>query len=119
MDQLEFIAILATPAFLIFWYWQNLRADAAGVFGLLALKDDPEAAKPGGKMGAYRVRTRLAPGAGQRRGPSGPGPRPKKTYKLVDDHERMRRRFRRQDEARYRAKDKAAPLRRRQEEDAY
>jgi hypothetical protein len=31
----------------------------------------------------------------------------------------MRRRFRRQDEARYRAKDKAAPLRRRQEEDAY
>jgi hypothetical protein len=106
MDTLEFLLIVAIFAFVLFWYVQNEEANSEGLIGLLALRDDPEIAKRGPRK-SYRIKDRTA------RKPAGMhDSREKKTsdvtYRQDDEHAHMLRRFRRQDEARYRVKDKAA-----------
>jgi cbb3-type cytochrome oxidase subunit 3 len=105
MDSLEFLLIVAVFAGVLWWYLANERAGAGGLAGLLALKDDPEPAKAEKKK-SYRIKDRPARGAARLRD-SRTDTAPK-TYRSLDDESaRMRQRFRRQDEARYRVKDKA------------
>lgn len=108
METLEFLLTIAVFAAVLFWYLQNARAGADGTKGLLALADDPDIVKHGRRK-AYREKPRAARKAAM--------------AKDIRDHDRaspayaekdaarMRRRFRRQDEARYRVKDKAASFR--------
>ena len=106
MDTIEFLVIVAAFAVVMFWYLKNAEAGSDGLVGLLALVDDPASAKSK-KRRAYRVKERPAR--------KGPGMRDSRnetsaptTYKALNDEDRMRQRYRRQDEARYRVKDKAA-----------
>lgn len=110
MDGLEFIGIIATAAVVIFWYLRNVGAGADGVRGVLALADDPEAAKPNARRRAYRIKTRIARRAHERRDADGAraAAKPELTFRPVSEAAMMRRKFRRQDEARYRVMDKAA-----------
>ena len=106
MDTLEFLLIVAVFAFVLFWYVQNEEAKSEGLIGLLAMLDDPEIAKHGPRK-SYRIKDRTA------RKPAGMRDSREKetsdvTYRQADEDARMLRRFRRQDEARYRVKDKAA-----------
>ncbi|PQA88365.1 hypothetical protein [Hyphococcus luteus] len=106
MDTIEFILILAVFAVVLHWYLKNARAKSDGLLGLLALKDDPEIdARPRRK--AYRLKPRARTRAADLRDSRTEDAAPK-TYRTLDEGERMRRRYRRQDEARYRVKDKAA-----------
>jgi len=116
---LVFVGILATGALVVIWYVQNRHAGADGIVGLLALRDDPAAAKPGAKCGSYRMKMRKAPPGRQRRKATPPEPEiaEKRTYTVVGEAECMRRRFRRQDEARYVVKDKASPFVNRNDDD--
>ena len=106
MDTIEFLLIVAVFAVVIIWYLRNAEARSDGLLGLLALKDDPEIAKHG-RRPSYRLKDRTA------RKPAGlrDSREEKKeavTYTQASENDDMRRRFRRQDEARYRVKDKAA-----------
>ena len=105
MDSIEFLLIVVVFAVILIWYLRNAEARSEGLIGLLALKDDPVAAKPGRR--AYRLKTRTA------RKPAGlrdsrEAKNQTVTYTQKGESDLMRRRFRRQDEARYRVKDKAA-----------
>ena len=105
MDSLEFLLIVAVFAAILWWYLANVRAGSDGLVGLLALKDDPQPAKTAKKK-SYRIKDRPTRRASMR---DSRMEAPPKTYRPLDDEAaRMRRRFRRQDEARYRVKDKAA-----------
>lgn len=110
MDGLEFIGIVATAAVVIFWYLGNVGAGADGVRGMLALADDPASAKPNARRRAYRIKTRIARRAHERRDADGARAAAKAelTFKPISEAAMMRRKFRRQDEARYRVMDKAA-----------
>jgi len=106
MDSIEFLLIVASFAVVIIWYLRNAEARSDGLLGLLALKDDPDLVKHG-RRPSYRLKDRTA------RKPAGlrdsrEAQKSVATYTQKDDDEAMRRRFRRQDEARYRVKDKAA-----------
>ncbi|MFC2951170.1 hypothetical protein ACFOOP_04475 [Marinicaulis aureus] len=106
MDSIEFFLIVASFAVVIIWYLRNAEARSDGLLGLLALKDDPDLVKHG-RRPSYRLKDRTA------RKPAGlrdsrEAQKSVATYTQKDDDEAMRRRFRRQDEARYRVKDKAA-----------
>jgi len=107
MDVIEFLLIIAVFAAVLHWYLQNEGAKSDGLIGLLALHDDPDFAKRG-KRKSYRIKDRTArKPVGMRDSRS--EPHAEKTYTEQDEEARIRRRFRRQDELRYRIKDKAAP----------
>lgn len=110
MDGLEFIGVIATAAVVIVWYWRNADAGADGLRGLLALADDPESARPNARRRAYRIKSRIARRAHERRDADDAraGAKAALTFKPLGEAARMRRKFRRQDEARYRVMDKAA-----------
>ncbi len=110
MEALEFIAILTVFAVVLVWYIHNVQTDSEGERGLLAIAADPETAKPGAPQSSYRMKTRLAMRAHERRDAEGVKTAAQATpaYRVLDDGDRMRRKFRRQDESRYRAKDKTA-----------
>ena len=110
MDSIEFILILASFGFVLFWYVQNLEKGEDGGIGLLALTASPTvSAKPR----AYRVKERKTPNrfAAPSRIGSSDSAQPVASYRIKPDTAKMRQRFRRQDEARYRVKDKAAGYR--------
>lgn len=106
MDSIEFILIVACFAVVIIWYLRNAEARSDGQLGLFALKDDPDLVKHG-RRPSYRLKDRTArklAGLHDSREPE----KAIATYTQKDGDEAMRRRFRRQDDARYRVKDKAA-----------
>lgn len=111
MDVIEFLLIVAVFAGVLYWYLQNAEAGSEGLKGLLALAPDPDEAGSAKKQ-SYRFKQRASRGGpvmrdiraeqrhmGAYRAKDGDEP---------DRAERMRRKFRRQDESRYRVKDKAA-----------
>lgn len=111
MDSIEFLLIVAVFAAVLYWYLKNAEAGVEGLLGYLALLDDPEEAKAG-KSRAYRIKERAARGNTTMRDARAEKNR-HAAYRLKggDDAsrtERLRKRFHRQDEARYRVKDKAA-----------
>ncbi len=110
MDSIEFILIVATFAVVIVWYLRNAEARSDGLLGILALKDDPEIVKHG-RRPSYRLKDRTArkpAGLRDSREAQKAASTTTSTYVQKDEDEAARRRFRRQDEARYRVKDKAA-----------
>jgi hypothetical protein len=106
MDTIEFLLIVAVFAVVLSWYLQNAEAKSDGLVGLLALADDPEIAKHGRRK-SYRLKDRTARKPAAMRD-SREAATHFVTYTQTNEDEQMRRRFRRQDEARYRVKDKAA-----------
>lgn len=110
MEALEFIAILTTFAIVLVWYIQNAAVDGDGACGLLALLQDPETSRPGAARASYRVKSRLAIRAHERRDAQEGDASVTQTpaFRTLGEDDPMRRKFRLQDEARYRAKDKAA-----------
>jgi len=110
LEALVFIAILATFAVVLAWYLKNAAAGDDGARAVLALSPDPETAEPDAVRTSYRLKPRLAMRAHERReaqeGAALSAPAP--AFRALGEARRMRRRFRLQDEARYRAKDKAA-----------
>ena len=113
MDVLEFIGIIATAALVIFSYLRNRVLGADGAGGLLALSDDSGAVKPGARRRAYRIKKRRARPAMERNKaqPVQAAANTAPAYAKIRNAARMRRKFRRQDEARYHVKDKAARFR--------
>jgi len=110
MESLEFLLVLAALGAVLSWYLRNEAAGADGLLGMLALKDDPDASMAGRRR-SYRIKPRIAQRAHQRRmeALSGTGAETSKgAFRTSCDDDRMRRRYRRQDEARYRVKDKAS-----------
>jgi len=111
LESIEFIVIIAAFAIILFWYLQNAEADSAGARGWLALTGDPDAAAAKTARKSYRIKTRIARRAHEMCDVTGVKTAAcdvKPAYRTIGEGERMRRAFRRQDEARYRAKDKAA-----------
>ncbi len=107
MESLEFLAILLVGISVAGWYYMNEAKGADGDIGLLALKPDAFAPPVEKTRGRYRLKERRAARARDRREPGGPhGENAKPAYRAMDDAARARRRFRRQDEVRYRVKDK-------------
>jgi hypothetical protein len=110
LEALVFIAILATFGVVLAWYLKNAAAGDDGARGFLALSPDPETADPDATRTSYRLKSRLAMRAHERReaqdGQAPPELAP--AFRALGERDRMRRKFRLQDEARYRAKDKAA-----------
>ena len=111
MDSLEFLLIIAVFAAVLLWYLQNAEAGSEGLVGLLALRDDPEEARSVKKR-SYRIKERP-----QRDKAAMRDIRAEKNQRAAyrvkggagaGGAEQMRQRFRRQDEARYRVKDRAA-----------
>jgi len=103
MDTIEFILIIAAFAAVLWWYVANARAKSDGLLGLLALQGDPEPASMKNRK-SYRIKKRPARGQAQLRD-SREAPQTDPTYRERDEAAAMRRRFRHQDEARYRVKD--------------
>lgn len=106
MDTIEFLLIVVVFAVVLFWYLQNEEAKSEGLLGLLALRDDPEIAKHGPRK-SYRIKDRTARKPAGMRDSREENPNAV-TYRQSDENARALQRFRRQDEARYRVKDKAA-----------
>lgn len=112
MDALEFVLIIAVFATILGWYLRNVSQGADGRLGLLALTAETEIISREEKRRSYRIKPRIAQRAHERRGGSRAckiADKAKPSYRRLDEGERMRRRFRRQDEARYRVKDKVPP----------
>ena len=105
MDSLEFIMIVVAFAVVIGWYLKNAEAGSPGLLGLLALVDDPEITK-GGATKSYRLKKRLADKCRGLRDSRVPGLEAT-TYTPLDQEGAAQRRFRRQDESRYRSKDQS------------
>ncbi|MEO1241397.1 MAG: hypothetical protein AAFX54_05765 [Pseudomonadota bacterium] len=109
METLEFIAVILTFAIVLIWYLHNHLAQSDGARGLLALRPDPAAGPDAKPAKAYRMKSRAAqsPTAKildertQKEAPANTASSSEKP-----DAARMRRKFRRQDEARYRVKDR-------------
>ncbi len=99
MDALEFILILAVFAVVLHWYLKNARAKSNGLLGLLALKEDPAAARSRERK-SYRIKTRARDERAGLRDSRLEGPA--KTYRAHEDGARMGPRYHRKDGARYR-----------------
>lgn len=106
VDTLIFLATLITFGVIVYWYVRNEQMQADGSFGLLGLAPDPAA--EAAKKRAYRTKQRGVPNVrarniddvlNQARMQNADPAKPEMTP-------RMRRKFRRQDEVRYRVKDK-------------
>ncbi|WDI32687.1 hypothetical protein PUV54_05685 [Hyphococcus flavus] len=111
MDSIEFLLIVAVFAVVLFWYLQNAERGSDGLIGLLALEDDPDEAK-GIKKQSYRLKDRPDRSKAAMRDIRKEH-HAQRSYRFKDGEElsreeRLKQRFRRQDEARYRVKDKAA-----------
>lgn len=108
MENLEFLAVLGVLAAISAWYFLNEERGAAGELGLLALKPD-RAHQPAGRR-RYRIKERSARRDGVIRSvaEAKDAQTAPPSYRMRDDGARMRQRFRRQDEIRYRVKDKKA-----------
>lgn len=110
MDTLEFLLIIASFGVILYWYLQNANADIEGARGLLAFTlNDEEAGQVAGK--SYKVKERTLPQrhTGSARSTAHTNLAEKPTsYRVIENNAQMRRRFRRQDEVRYRIKDKAS-----------
>ncbi|NNE41647.1 MAG: hypothetical protein HKN14_12115 [Marinicaulis sp.] len=108
MEHIEFISILVAASIVIFWYIQNEASGGLGGAGILALRsasrdenaESPKSYRPIDRT-ALRGRTTLSPSEAVR-------PR-EKSYRILSENDRLQHKFRRQDEVRYRVKDKAAP----------
>jgi len=102
MEILEFIAVILVLAAILVWYLQNATKGGDGARGLLAMRAEPNEAVSDGPKRAYRAKSRIARRAQDQ----------KAAFDQADaaseeiHTERMRRKFRRQDEARYRVKDR-------------
>ena len=109
MEILEFLLIITSFATVLFWYLQNAVKDAKGDLGLFALRlseNELTAAKP---RRSYRIRPRKTPRRGVRFDVDTNKSETldaQATYRIRDESAQTMRRFRRQDEARYRVKDK-------------
>ncbi len=111
MESAEFILIVASFAVVLGWYLQNMFTGSEGLAGLLALVDDPETSKAGTRRKSYRIKERLARQPHELRDSDGvktAAENAKPAFRMMDKNGRMRRRFRHQDDVRYRIKDKAA-----------
>ena len=107
MESLEFLCILTVGLVVAGWYYRNEKNGAEGELGLLAIK--PDVVKtPEQRKSRYRLKNRRAARARDKRDLDGAKSAESGTpaYRQLDDAARARRRFRRQDEARYRVKDK-------------
>jgi len=107
VESLEFIGILVVGAIVAGWYFQNAEKGANGEFGILAVKPDRPAA-PEEKTPRYRIKPRRAIRARDLRSVESAkaAEEAAPAYRVRTEAASMRRRFRRQDEARYRIKDK-------------
>lgn len=107
MESLEFLVILAVGLIVAGWYYLNEAKGANGELGLLAIKPDV-VAPPEERKSRYRLKERSTVRARDRRSLDAAKSveAAKPAYRQLDDTARARRRFRRQDEARYRVKDK-------------
>ncbi len=107
VENLEFLGVILVGILVAGWYFHNEEKGADGDIGLLALKPDV-APPPARSRGRYRIKPRRAARArdartvDDARALEDAPP----AYRAADDATRARRRFRRQDEARYRVKDK-------------
>ena len=110
MESIEFIAILATFSAVLFWYIQNVQTASEGDKGLFAITQDPETTKPAGTRPRYTIKPRLAHSKRDLRDAGGIQNLAAATpaFNTFATKEGLRRKFQRQDEARYRVKDKAA-----------
>lgn len=104
MDSLEFLLIVTVFGVVVIWYLANVKAGSPGQIGLLALAEDPETANAKPRR-AYRMKDRPARNSATFHD-SRANVAQRKTYRVLDEAAHMRRRFRRQDEARYKVKDK-------------
>ncbi len=107
VESLEFLGVLIVGLVIAGWYFLNEEKGADGDIGLLALK--PNVAEPTKKSrGRYRIKPRRAMRARDARSidDARMAEAAEPAYRVFDDDARARRRFRRQDEARYRVKDK-------------
>lgn len=106
VDTLIFLATLITFGVIVYWYVRNEQMQADGSHGLLGLVPDP--AVEAAKKRAYRTKRRAVPNVrartvddvlnNARMQPDAPA--------KPEMSQRTRRKFRRQDEVRYRVKDK-------------
>lgn len=109
MENIEFLGVLIVGITVAGWYFLNEEKGANGEIGLLALK--PDAAEPPGEQRSrYRIKPRRAVRARDARSIQDlkDADTAAPAYRVLEDAARARRRFRRQDEARYRVKDKLA-----------
>lgn len=116
MEALEFIAIIVVAFVIVGWYVFNEAKGADGERGLLALTPDDDAQEKARKGGPrYRIKPRLARRAHDARSLDGlaRAGAPAPAFRKTDDDASARRRFRRQDETRYRVKDRMADGRKR------
>ncbi len=106
LETLEFIAVIAVFAVILVWYLQNIHAETQGTRGLLALCDDPKTQEASPHRKTYRIKARVA----RHRHEPQTASDISQTLSTVESASvsaaHMRRKFRRQDEARYRVKDK-------------
>lgn len=108
METIEFILTMAAFGAVLFWYVVNVEAGADGARGLLALVAEPETGRHGRRK-SYREKPRAARKAAMARDILSTD-HASPTY-VEKQAAAMRRRFRNQDEARYRVKDKASTYR--------
>ena len=104
LETLEFLLIIATFAFILFWYVDNHVRGGEGALGLLGFVAPQPVVDPARKK-SYRIKKRIAHrGRDLAALAENDGAAP--SYQAAAAAH-MRRRFRAQDEARYRAKDRA------------
>lgn len=107
METIEFIGIITVALVVAGWYFYNEEKGRDGEIGLLALKPDAHA-KAAKKKRSYRIKPRSAARArglrtvADARAADAGAP----AYRKLEDTAKARRRFRRQDEARYLVKDR-------------
>ena len=107
MESLEFLCILIVGIAVVSWYCLNEARNADGGLGILALKPGADA-QPEKRRGRYRIKPRRAVRSRELRSitETKAAEEASPAYRALEDLAQARRRFRRQDEARYRVKDK-------------
>lgn len=110
MESLEFIGIIFTAGVVLSWYVTNAAQKSGGEQGLLALIDDEEEKALCATRKTYRMKTRAAVHHREVADTQSRLARAKAkpAFRTNSEAEQLRRKYRRQDEARYRVKDKAA-----------
>lgn len=110
-EALEFLSILIVLAMTASWYVFNLQKGAQGQRGLLAVRGSPSCPK-GELKRSYSVKSRIARSVRERQAATGiTDEATAPAFRENGADALMRRKFRRQDEARYRVKDKASMIR--------
>ena len=106
MEGLEFIAVIIVLAAILAWYLQNITTGGDGSRGLLAMRTDPKEVENERPKRSYRSKSRIAGRAQDRPAVFAQKAGGQGAASDAVHAERMRRKFRRQDEARYRVKDR-------------